>query len=110
MDLTSEIFPETSSISSGSMSDGEINDKLYYDRYEFLLQKTPYAVAVVTVLAIATVTGTFGNILILTVACSKKFWRKVEARFIVNLALTDLYVTLIADPMSLVGETFLTTS
>lgn len=110
MDLTSEIFPETSSISSGSMSDGEINDKLYYDRYEFLLQKTPYAVPVVTVLAIATVTGTFGNILILTVACSKKFWRKVEARFIVNLALTDLYVTLIADPMSLVGETFLTTS
>lgn len=104
MDLTSETFPETSSIYSGEMSNWTIKDELYYDRYGFLQQKTSYAVPVVTLLAIASVAGTFGNILILIVACSKKIWRNVEASFIVNLALSDLYVTIVADPMSLIGR------
>lgn len=77
---------------------------VFYGRYGFITERTPIAVPVVTLLSLASIVGTFGNILILLVSCSKKISSKVEAIFIINLALSDLYVTIVADPMSLVGR------
>jgi hypothetical protein len=48
--------------------------------------------------------GTFGNIMILIVVSKTKELRQTQSIFIINLAISDMYVTLIADPMSIVGE------
>ena len=88
------------------MFDNSTHAELHYGQHEFITSRTPLAVPVITLLTVASITGTFGNILILIVACSKKLWRHVEARFIVNLALSDLYVTLVADPMSIIGMVY----
>lgn len=74
-----------------------------YGRHEFLKSNTWLATPVVVIIALASVTGTFGNVLILTVIGTNKLGRNVTTTFIMNLAISDLFVTLVADPMSLVG-------
>ena len=75
-----------------------------FGRYEFLQHKPWIAIPSIIILAIVSSGGTFGNILtILAVAFSRKI-RHVEKAFVVNLALSDLYVTAIADPMSILGK------
>lgn len=93
----------TSSTSALSLNAAKTTGSILYGRFGFLTEKTSYAVPVVTILTIASLAGTFGNILILIVATSTKISRNVEATFIVNLALSDFYVTIVADPMSLIG-------
>ena len=75
-----------------------------YGRHEFLETRPEHAIPCIIVLAAASIVGTFGNVLILVVVACKRKIRNVESIFIANLAISDLYVTAIADPMSLIGE------
>ena len=61
------------------------------------------AVSSVVVLSIATIVGTLGNVLLLVVIATAKGIRTTETVFVINLALSDLYVTSIADPMGIIG-------
>ena len=74
-----------------------------YERHEFVTTRTEVAMPVIILLSIASVVGTMGNLLILTVVFMKRTWHHVEMTFIGNLAMADLYVTVVADPMSLIG-------
>lgn len=74
-----------------------------YGRHEFLKSSAWFATPVVVIIALASVIGTFGNVLILIVIGTNKLGRNVTTTFIMNLAISDLFVTLVADPMSLVG-------
>lgn len=74
-----------------------------YHRHVFVTTKTALAVPVLVLLSLASCVGTLGNLLILTVVFMKKNWHHVELTFIGNLAIADLYVTVVADPMSVLG-------
>lgn len=74
-----------------------------FDRYEFVSESPAVGVLVLVVLVIAALMGAFGNILILVALCRSKM-KSLEYIFIGNLAISDLYVTMVADPMSIVGE------
>ena len=52
----------------------------------------------------ALLTGTFGNIMILLVSGYERGLNKVGKQFMVNLALADLCVSAVADPMCIVGK------
>lgn len=80
------------------------NSSFYFKRHEFITSKMEVALPCLLILSIATIVGTFGNIFILLSVFTRKTLRKVEGIFIVNLASSDLYVTLVADPMSIIGR------
>ena len=80
----------------------DIND-LRYGQHEFIYTKPVIAITCIIVLVLASVVGTCGNILILVVIATRKKVRNVESIFIINLAISDLYVTVVADPMSILG-------
>ena len=75
-----------------------------FAKHEFISSYPWTAFPTVLFLFSACFTGTFGNILILLAVLTYKEVRTVESMFIVNLACSDLYVTMIADPMSIVGK------
>lgn len=77
-----------------------------YGRHEFLKTRTWVAVPVIIIVSLATALGTFGNVLILSVIWSNKLGRNVTTTFIMNLAMSDLFVTLVVDPMSILGKFF----
>lgn len=93
---------------SGLMRNQPVNvtneNTLIYGRYEFLKTRTLVAIPVVSIITVALVAGTFGNVLILVVICSNKLGRNVTTTFILNLALSDMFVTLVVDPMSVLGK------
>ncbi|CAG2231637.1 unnamed protein product [Mytilus edulis] len=61
------------------------------------------AMIYISVIAVALFIGTFGNLMILLVAFWSRGLNKVGKEFMVNLALADLCVAAIADPMCIVG-------
>lgn len=67
-------------------------------------QGLSYLAPCLVVLTVASTVGTFGNLMILVIMHTRKRTQTVETTFIVNLALADLYVTSIADPMSFIGS------
>lgn len=73
-------------------------------RHDFIKSNTVVALSTLLVLTLAALVGTCGNIIILIAVSTRNTLRKVETVFIVNLAIADLYVTSVADPMSIVGE------
>ncbi|XP_076089883.1 melatonin receptor type 1B-A-like [Mytilus galloprovincialis] len=79
-------------------------DNLYFRRFEFIQDSPVSAILSIIFLTIASVVGTFGNIMILMIVSKTKELKQVQSVFIVNLAISDMYVTLIADPMSIVGK------
>lgn len=84
--------------------------ELYLGRFEFISEYPGIAITCIVVLAIASLIGTIGNILILLVIVKTKELRQTQSIFIVNMALSDVYVTLVADTMSIVGKIFGITS
>ena len=78
--------------------------KLRFEPYEFLTVQPALYIILVTILVIASVVGTCGNILILVAVATQRCLQNVESVLVVNLACCDLYVTLIADPLSIVGK------
>ena len=81
-----------------------IDDDGSFARHEFLSLKPWIAFPVIIVITLASLIGVFGNVLILLAVALCKKIRNEESIFIVNLALSDLYVTMVADPMSIVGK------
>lgn len=75
-----------------------------FDRLEFLSESPAVGVFLLIVLIFASLIGTFGNMLILVSLCKSKKMNSLECIFIGNLAISDTYVTLVADPMSIIGE------
>lgn len=75
-----------------------------FDRYEFVSESPAVGVLVLIVLIVASVVGGFGNLLILVSLWKSKTMKSLECIFIGNLAISDLYVTMVADPMSIVGK------
>ncbi|WAR07886.1 OPSD2-like protein [Mya arenaria] len=75
-----------------------------YGRHEVLQTRPELSVPCIIVLGLASIVGTLGNLLILFVIATKRKLRNVESIFIVNLAISDLFVTVVADPMSLIAK------
>ncbi|KAL3851850.1 hypothetical protein ACJMK2_015552 [Sinanodonta woodiana] len=75
--------------------------ELYYLKHQFLNSHPHIVLPCLVILVVASVVGTAGNILILLAVARTKELRNVESFFIVNMACSDLYVTLIADPMNI---------
>ncbi|WAR25809.1 CCKAR-like protein [Mya arenaria] len=87
---------------NNSVADNIPSSVVVYGRHEFLQTRPELAVPCIIVLGFASIVGTLGNFLILFVIATKRKLRNVESIFIVNLAISDLYVTVVADPMSLI--------
>ncbi|XP_061193333.1 melatonin receptor type 1B-A-like [Saccostrea echinata] len=75
-----------------------------FDRYEFVSESPAVGVFLLIVLIFASLVGAFGNLLILVSLCKCKMMKSLECIFIGNLAISDLYVTLVADPMSIIAK------
>jgi len=89
---------------SGNESINTVYENTHFGKYEFIQATPGFAILCIVLLTLASVVGTFGNVLILIVVSKTKELRQTQSIFIVNLAISDMYVTLIADPMSIVGE------
>ncbi|XP_045165615.2 melatonin receptor type 1B-A-like [Mercenaria mercenaria] len=87
-------------------------DELHYKRYEFLTLRPEIAIPTLVVLFLATVIGTGGNIITLLVFVIRRSMRNIESIFLINLVISDLYMTSVADPTSIIakveGEDFFT--
>ena len=81
-----------------------IDDDGSFARHEFLYLKSWVVFPVIIVITLASLVGVFGNVLILLAVALCKNIRNEESIFIINLALSDLYVTMVADPMNIVGK------
>jgi len=57
-----------------------------------------------SVVAVALIIGTMGNILILVVSATTRSMNRIGRDFVINLALADLCVATIADPMCILGN------
>lgn len=102
VESVSEIFV-IKRLANSTDTSSEMDAKIF-TRHEFVTTKTGIALPVVILLSLASIVGTLGNVLILTVVFMKRSWQHVEMTFIGNLALADLYVTVVADPMSVLGR------
>lgn len=80
------------------------SDPGLFDRYQFLTESPGVAISVIVILLLAGLVGTCGNILILLALCVMKNMKSLESIFIANLAISDMYVTLVADGMSIVAK------
>ena len=74
-----------------------------FGRFQFINESPAVGSCLLVVLILASISGAVGNLLILVALFKSKKMNSLECIFIGNLALSDLYVTLVADPMSLVG-------
>lgn len=73
-------------------------------RTEPLLDTNPtLAIIYIVIVGIALLVGTCGNVLILMVFTVMRRITKSGKEFIINLAIADLCVTAIADPLCIVG-------
>ena len=75
-----------------------------YEKHEFLNSKPWIAYPTVIILFVAAVCGTVGNTLTILAFATYKRVQTKDAVFFFNLAISDLYVTCVADPMSLIGR------
>lgn len=75
-----------------------------FRRFEFIAESPAVGSCLFVALILASLVGAFGNLLILVALCKSKKMNSIECIFIGNLALSDLYVTIVADPMSIVGK------
>lgn len=89
---------------STSCSSVESFGTVRYGRYEFITTRPEVALPVVIILVIASVVGTVGSISTLLVIINMKHYKFAESIFMLNLVISDLYVIVVADPMSVVGK------
>lgn len=73
-------------------------------RTEPLLDTNPtLAVVYIVIVGIALLVGTIGNVLIIIIFTVMRRINKSGKEFMVNLAIADLCVTAIADPLCILG-------
>ncbi|KAK3609838.1 hypothetical protein CHS0354_029878 [Potamilus streckersoni] len=99
----SSVVIETNLPSSNISVFGVVDDGVY-GRLEFLQEKPHIAIPTIVIISLASIAGTFGNILILMAVATYKKLKNIESVFIVNLAICDMFVTAIADPMNIVAK------
>lgn len=75
-----------------------------FDRYQFVNEAPGVAIPILITLVLAALFGTFGNVLILITIFTTEKLHRLECIFMANLAISDMYVTTIADPLSIVGK------
>lgn len=75
-----------------------------FGRFQFVWEAPGIALTSVLILAIAALVGTFGNLLILVSVCHTIKRKSLEFIFVGNLAVSDLFVTLIVDPINILGK------
>ena len=102
--ISLEDLVNTSSYTGDVFQPDSGQEHFVFAKYEFVQSNPWLAFPIVLVLFAASLMGTAGNILILLSVLTCKDVRTVESTFIVNLALSDMYVTLVADPFSIVGK------
>ncbi|XP_063428055.1 melatonin receptor type 1B-A-like [Mytilus trossulus] len=78
--------------------------ELIFGRYGFVDESPAVAIPILMILVFASLIGTFGNILILITIITTKNLQRLECIFMANLAFSDMYVTLLADPLSIVAK------
>ena len=94
---------ETYMVSEVYLSKDESDLKII--RTHALINEMPWvAIPSVFVLSLASVVGTGGNILIIASVMAYGRINSKESIFIVSLAISDLFVTVVADPMSITGK------
>ena len=69
-----------------------------------ILSNPEHAIPYITVTLVAMILGLFGNTLIIVVFLKFKDLQKNGYEFMLNLAIADLLVTGVADPMCLIGK------
>ena len=76
------------------------------NRSEVYIKVNPWAAfPSIFILTAASLFGTGGNVLVLlAIATWRRLRRHTESVFLINLAISDLYVTTVVDPMSLIGK------
>lgn len=104
-----EVLSETSTGSydfdnASNIFPGMLASNQKFGRHEFISSSPGTAIPTLIILVVATVIGTFGNIVTLILVCTRRVIRNVEKVFIVNLAISDMYVTSFADPMSFIAK------
>lgn len=73
-------------------------------RTEPLLDTNPtLAIVYIVIVGIALLVGTIGNVLIIIIFTVMRRMNKSGKEFMVNLAIADLCVTAIADPLCILG-------
>lgn len=73
-------------------------------RIEPLLDTNPtLAIVYIVIVGIALLVGTIGNVLIIIIFTVMRRINKSGKEFMVNLAIADLCVTAIADPLCILG-------
>ena len=75
-----------------------------FGKHEFMNVNPWTALPTVLLLCVASVIGTGGNVLTILAIITCRKIRNEESMFLANLAIADLYVTVVADPMSIIGE------
>lgn len=75
-----------------------------YWRQGFLESAPAFAYPCVIVLGITAAMGTFGNFITILVICRDKMLHTPDSVFIANLAFSDMFVTSVAIPFSIIGK------
>ena len=75
-----------------------------FGKYQFITSNPVTAIVCLLIRCIASLSGTVGNVLTILAILTHKKIRNEKSVFFVNLAVSDLYVTVVADPLSMVGK------
>lgn len=75
-----------------------------FGKHQFILTNPATAIVCLLIRCIASLSGTAGNVLTILAILTHKKIRNEKSVFFVNLAVSDLYVTVVADPLSMVGK------
>lgn len=75
-----------------------------FGRFQFVREAPEIALTSVLILTMAALVGTFGNLLILVSVCHTIKRKSLEFIFMGNLAVSDTFVTLIVDPINILGK------
>ena len=108
MNTTEGIMGTSSAVAAIGNSPFGFDETGIFSKHEFVQSKPWAAFPVLVFLVLASFVGTVGNVLTLLAITRNKSVRNVESMFIVNLAISDLYVTTVADPTSIIGEYLIT--
>ena len=75
-----------------------------FGRFQFVQESPGVAITSILVLTMASIIGNFGNILILVAICKTLKNKSLEFIFVGNLAVSDSFVTLVVNPINILGR------
>ena len=82
-----------------------MHDDAFKVSEQFVFKVKPWIpILSLVILSLASLIGTGGNVLILLAVSTHRKLREGMSAFFINLAVSDLLVTTIADPMSAIGK------